>query len=239
MLKKYGDIIKEQELRGFIERVDELEPTINKVHYIPHHAVVKKDSSTTPIRIVYDCSCKMYQNQPSLNDCLMKTPPELNDLSKILVRFRLHRYAITTDIEKAFLHVGLNKDDRDVTRFLWLSNPSDVTSPLMTYRFKVVLFGATCSPFILSATLLKHLQQTNSNTARMLERDLYVDNILTSIDRESDALNFFEQAREMMSKAGFNLRSWNSNSIKVRQQAVSQTVFRHGHRHESIGNEME
>ncbi|VDI65680.1 Hypothetical predicted protein [Mytilus galloprovincialis] len=114
MLKKYGDIIKEQELRGFIERVDELEPTINKVHYIPHHAVVKKDSSTTPIRIVYDCSCKMYQNQPSLNDCLMKTPPELNDLSKILVRFRLHRYAITTDIEKAFLHVGLNKDDRDV-----------------------------------------------------------------------------------------------------------------------------
>ncbi|VDI65678.1 Hypothetical predicted protein [Mytilus galloprovincialis] len=29
----------------------------------------------------------------------------------------------------------------------------------------------------------------------------------------------------MMSKAGFNLRSWNSNSIKVRQQAVSQTVL--------------
>ncbi|XP_063427239.1 uncharacterized protein LOC134710772 [Mytilus trossulus] len=52
MLKKYGDIIKEQERRGFIVRVDELEPTINKVHYIPHHAVVKKDSSTTPIRML-------------------------------------------------------------------------------------------------------------------------------------------------------------------------------------------
>lgn len=45
-------MIKEQERRAFIERVDESEPTIHKVHYVPHHAVVKKYFSTTPIHSV-------------------------------------------------------------------------------------------------------------------------------------------------------------------------------------------
>ena len=224
MLKKYSDIIAEQERRGFVERVDETELTTNKIHYIPHHPV-KKDSSTTPIRIVYDCSCRMSPNYPSLNDCLMNVPPTLNDLTKILVRFRLNRYAITTDIEKAFLHVGLNEEDRDVTRFLWLSDPSNPDSPLITYRFRAVLFGATCSPFILNATLLKHLDQCDNKTAEVLKRDLYVDNILSSVDGEDEAVRYFKEARNMMNEAGFNLRSWTSNSRKVRQQAEVENVL--------------
>ncbi|XP_071132834.1 uncharacterized protein [Mytilus edulis] len=224
MLKKYSDIITDQENRGFIERVYETEPIPNKIHYIPHHPV-KKDSSTTPIRIVYDCSCRISPNHPSLNDCLMNTPPILNDLTKILIRFRLNRYAITTDIEKAFLHVGLHEDDRDVTRFLWLSNPSDPDSHLIEYRFKAVLFGATCSPFILNATLLKHLQQTNNTTRKLLERDLYVDNILSSLNTEDDAIVYFKEARKLMNKAGFNLRSWTSNSEKVRTLAATENVL--------------
>ncbi|XP_053390231.1 uncharacterized protein LOC128553139 [Mercenaria mercenaria] len=52
-LKHYGDIIRDQESRGFIEEVPDTEQPHNSVHYIPHHAV-KKESSTTPVRIVYD-----------------------------------------------------------------------------------------------------------------------------------------------------------------------------------------
>ena len=36
LLKKYGEIIQEQENRGFIERVDENYPT-TRLHYILHH----------------------------------------------------------------------------------------------------------------------------------------------------------------------------------------------------------
>ena len=125
----------------------------------------------------------------------MSTSPVLNELSRILLRFRLNRFAITTDIEKAFLHVGLCEEDRDVTRFLWLSNPLDVNSPLTTYRFKAILFGATCSPFILNATLLKHLQRSENKTAKLLEQDLYVDNILTSVNDENDAVTYFKESR--------------------------------------------
>lgn len=207
LLKTYGDIIADQERRGFIERVPDNQSSSCKVHYIPHHPVQKK-SSTTPVRIVFDCSCHQSYNHPSLNDCLQSTPPVINDLSTLLVRFRMKKYAVTADIEKAFLHVGLHPSDRDVTRFLWLSDPSNPDSPFTTYRFKSVLFGATCSPFILNATLLKHVQQNRTSpAAQILERDLYVDNIVSSFDNEEQLTQYYEEARDLIFKAGMNLRS--------------------------------
>jgi hypothetical protein len=59
------------------------------------------------------------------------------------MRFKQHKYGITSDIEKAFLQVQLAKEDKDVTRFYWQENPQDPTSKLVPYRFNVVLFGAT------------------------------------------------------------------------------------------------
>ncbi|VDH91531.1 Hypothetical predicted protein [Mytilus galloprovincialis] len=48
MFRKYGgEIITDQEQRGFIEKVCDESTCTNKVHYIPHHPV-KKDSVTTP-----------------------------------------------------------------------------------------------------------------------------------------------------------------------------------------------
>ncbi|XP_063442104.1 uncharacterized protein LOC134722415 [Mytilus trossulus] len=201
MLKTYDDIIKNQELKGFIEKIEDEECDDKTVHYIPHHPV-RKDSLTTPIRIVYDCSCRQSDQYPSLNDCLMNTPPVLNDLTKLLLRFRLNAIAISTDIEKAFLHVGLHEHDRDATRFLWMSDAENINSKLVTYRFKSVLFGATCSPFILSATRLKHVQtqEKNSDTAKMIEQDIYVDNIISSVSNENKAVQYYKEARELMTK---------------------------------------
>ena len=69
LLKKYNNIISEQLNRGIIERVSTPEVT-GQTHYIPHHSV-KKNSITTPIRIVYDCSCCQSKDHPSLNDCYL------------------------------------------------------------------------------------------------------------------------------------------------------------------------
>ena len=54
LLTKYSEILADQEHRGFIERIQD--PVSNaSCHYIPHHAV-RKDSPTTPVHIVYDCT---------------------------------------------------------------------------------------------------------------------------------------------------------------------------------------
>ena len=114
LLEKYDKMITKQERRGFIEKIDSDTPPTGQVHYIPHHPV-KKDSATKPIRIVYDCSSWKSPSLPSLNDFLESTPPILNDLTSILVRFRIQSYTSTTDIEKAFLHIGLDEKDRAAT----------------------------------------------------------------------------------------------------------------------------
>ncbi|VDI06559.1 Hypothetical predicted protein [Mytilus galloprovincialis] len=215
----------EQERRHFIEKVEETKlPTDRPVHYIPHHPVAK-ESSTTPIRIVYDCSCKDGRDNPSLNECLESHPPVMNDITGILMRFRAKKYATTSDLEKAFLQIQLDEKDRDATRFLWLSDPTNTSSPLITYRFKSVLFGATCSPFILSATLLKHFKENPGKLSDTLENGLYVDNILTSFDNENSVIDYYRRSRELLTKGGFNLRSWNSNSPKLQEIASKEQTL--------------
>ena len=67
--------------------------------YLPHHAVIKEDSITTKLRVVFDGSAKT-STGVSLNDTLMVGPTIQADLFTLLTRFRSHRYALTADIEK-------------------------------------------------------------------------------------------------------------------------------------------
>ena len=222
LLEKYDSIIAEQERRGFIEKICS-SPFIKNVHYIPHRAV-QKASSTTPIRIVYDCSCHQSKDHPSLNDCLMIGPSFQNEICSIMLRFRFHAIALSTDFEKAFLHVNLDGADRDYTRFLWLSKPSDPESAFQIYQFKSVLFGSASSPFILNAVLSHHLDQFESLVAADMKRNLYVDSIISGVSTESLATEYYTEARSIMIQAKFNLRSWASNSTELQAIAMADDV---------------
>ena len=68
---------------------------------------------TTPLRIVYDCSSREAKHLASLNDCLETGPPFLQQLPAILLHFRTHKFGISADIEKAFLHVQVHHKDCD------------------------------------------------------------------------------------------------------------------------------
>ena len=96
-------------------------------------------SATTPIRIVYNCSCRQSPHHPCLNDCLEVGPPLLIDLCTLLLRFRMYNIALVTDIEKAFFHVQLDDIDCKFTCFLWLSEANNPESNFDIYRFQVVL----------------------------------------------------------------------------------------------------
>ena len=57
---------------------------IPEVHYLPHHAVVRKDKATTKLRVVYNASAR--SNGPSLNDCLNPGPKFDQKILDILSR---------------------------------------------------------------------------------------------------------------------------------------------------------
>ena len=41
---------------------------------------------------------------------------------KVLIRFQYESVVINADIEKAFLQILIQKDDRDLLRFLWFNS---------------------------------------------------------------------------------------------------------------------
>ena len=94
------------------------------------HAVKKKSSTTTKIRVVFDASAKS-STGVSLNDILLVGPTIHPPLLDVLLRFRLHRVALVADVSRMYRAIELTKSDRDLHRFVWRKNPKD---PLLDYR---------------------------------------------------------------------------------------------------------
>ena len=155
-----NNIFKDYLDNGIIEKVDT--PVDNKelVHYLPHHPVVRKDKETAKVRVVFYHSSKM-KTQLSLNDVLHSGPCLLPFLQEILLRFRIGKIGLVADIKQAFLQISINKEHRDLVRFLWYENIYKESPELVILQFCRFVFGLTCSPFLLNGTISAHLEQFN------------------------------------------------------------------------------
>lgn len=163
-------------------------------------------------------------NSPSLNDCLHPGPPLLNDLCAIILHFRKHNFSLSANIEKVFLHVHLDEVDRDFTSFLWLSNPTDANNPFVTFKFKVALFKATYSSFMLNATLSYHLTRITTIISQDLLHNLYIDNVVSGCNTEEAAVDYYIKSILILSNAKFNLCTWASNIPNLRNIAKEHKV---------------
>ena len=96
--------MKNQLKLGIIEEVTK-SPVVGEVTYLPHQAVVRKDKTTTKVRIVFHANAK--GKGLCLNDCLYKGPSLNPLLYDILLRFRVHNIGLSADIESAYLQVSV------------------------------------------------------------------------------------------------------------------------------------
>ncbi|XP_043195478.1 uncharacterized protein LOC122366890 [Amphibalanus amphitrite] len=211
----YDRALEELEAEGIITEVscDEVD---GPVFYLPHRPVVRESSATTKVRPVFDASAKG-PNGVSLNDCLETGPCLLPDLVEVLMRFRRWRFAVSADIRKAFLMIGLRERDQHVHRFLW--HKDDV---VRTMSFNRVTFGVKSSPFLLGATLRHHLLSCPpSRAVSELGQNMYVDDLLSGADSEDDALALYSEAKEVLAQAGMELTKLSSNSSVVLDKAAA------------------
>ena len=78
-------------------------------------------------------------------------------------------------------------------------------------RFCRIPFGAVSSPFLLGATIAHYLKRNNTPLAANLQRDIYVDNVVTGVHNLSEAKKLYTEAKVLFASASMNLREWSSN----------------------------
>ena len=96
--------------------------------------------------MVFEASSKS-GGEKSLNECLYPRPSLTAELFGVLLRYRVFNVAVVGDIEKAFLQISSNSDDRGYVRFLRISDVHKISfsnfesNKFVEYWFVVYYLG--------------------------------------------------------------------------------------------------
>ncbi|XP_062703974.1 uncharacterized protein LOC134286379 [Aedes albopictus] len=207
--------MQDYEQKGYIRKLtpEESRATGDRTWYLPIFPVFNPNKPGK-IRIVFDAAASL--GDVSLNSVLMKGPDQLNALPPVLYKFRERLIGLGGDVAEMFHQIRMRPSDEHSQRILWCDS-EDPTEPC-DYVMQVVTFGATCSP----STALYVL---NENASRFEEkypvavdaicRRHYVDDMLTSVDTEEEAIQLAKEVRYIHHEGGFHMRNWVSNSSAV------------------------
>ena len=211
------NVFKEQLENGIIEEVADTGDVAN-VTYLPHREVIREDKSSTKLRVVFDASAKSNGNV-SLNEALYKGPSLNPELFDLLLKFRINLIAITADIEKAYLQINVDEEHRDFLRFLWYKDVFADVPEIVKYRFCRVIFGATCSQFLLNGTNRTHAkkyEKIDPEFARRVLKHFYVDDLTTVVSNVEEGVDLYNNIKSRFNEAQFNVRKWRTNNEELR-----------------------
>ena len=111
----FSAVMEEYFKMGHAEAIPEVDLEKHKqdVFYLLIHAARKEFSSTTKIRAVFDTSAKS-SSDVFLNNTLLVGPTVHSCLIDVLLRFRFHCVALTSDVSRMYRAVQLTPYDRDI-----------------------------------------------------------------------------------------------------------------------------
>ncbi|XP_053698661.1 uncharacterized protein LOC128745608 [Sabethes cyaneus] len=219
--ESYAAFIHEYAELGHMKLITNPDPAL-QTYYLPHHCVVRPDSITTKLRVVFDASCPT-DTGVSLNDVLMVGPQVQDDLVVILLRFRFPQYAIISDIEKMYRQILMSPPDQQLLLILWRDSPSE---PIRTYQLTTVTYGTSSAPYLATKCLQKLAEigsKSHSVAAAVVGKDFYMDDLLTGNHTVEEGQELIQQLLQLMQSAGLPLRKWASNSPSI-LQVVPETL---------------
>ncbi|XP_055622149.1 uncharacterized protein LOC129765751 [Toxorhynchites rutilus septentrionalis] len=211
---QYHDFIKEYIALKHMKEVPNEDVDRPDACYLPHHPVVKEDSSTTKVRVVFDGSTKMSSGH-SLNEALLVGPVVQDELLTIVLRFRQFPIALVGDIEKMYRQVLLHPTDRPLQRIFWRF---DSTEPIKAYELSTVTYGLAPSSFLATRTLQQLAEDEGAHfpeASRVVRKDVYVDDLISGESTVERAIQLQNDLMKLLKRGGFRLRKWVSNSLEV------------------------
>ncbi|GFV08936.1 integrase catalytic domain-containing protein [Trichonephila clavipes] len=109
------------------------------------------------------------------------------DVFETISRFRRHKFAFTTDIQKMYRQILINPDQQDLQRIIWKHG---LDAEILTYRLKTVTYGLSNAPFLAIRTLQQLAKNEKSRfplASETLLYDTYMDDINRSPKGFADA----------------------------------------------------
>ncbi|XP_063830279.1 uncharacterized protein LOC135079557 [Ostrinia nubilalis] len=208
--QQYCEFMDDYEKSGHMSLVKAAELNQGKF-YIPHHCVLRPDSVTTKLRVVFDASAKDIKGI-SLNDTLLTGPKLQSNIIGILLHYRLHAVVFMADIRQMYRQILVSDDHRDYQRILWRSGPDQ---SLKEYQLNTVTYGVSSAPFLACRTI-QQLAEDEGNrfplAKQIISSDIYVDDIVTGCESLTTALEAKSQIVKLFELGHFELRKWASNS---------------------------
>lgn len=211
---EYKKVIKEYLELGHMRLIEDKGEERNNAVYLPHHAVVRKDKTTSKVRVVFNASSKN-NFQVSLNDTLMIGPKLQADLRHLVLRWRLHPIALVADIVKMYRMVRIAEEDAVYQRIVWRDQPE---KEIQDYELMTVTFGTSSAPFL----AVRALHQVSIDegvefplAAPKVVQSFYMDDLMTGCSNVQEGVNIYKQITELLEKGGFTLQKWNSNNLEL------------------------
>ncbi|XP_076246262.1 uncharacterized protein LOC143186471 [Calliopsis andreniformis] len=208
LVREYSEFLTEYESMSHMTRLESLDKTRL---YIPHRVVIRTESATTKLRVVFNASSRTAGGH-SLNDILHVAPKLQNDITSVLTRWRLYEYVLVADIEKMFRQILVAPEDRRFQSIVWRTPETERT---IAFELNTVTYGTACAPYLSMRTLLELQKQDGDRyrlAAPILEKDVYVDDVFTGAPDKPLLEQIRKQTCELLQRGGFNLRKWAGNS---------------------------
>ena len=181
--------------RGHVQYIEELDPEERKIvegsgwsHFIPWRAVWNSNSLTTSCRIVFDLSSTT-ETGLSLNDISPKGINQINNLVEVFVRWRAGQESMHSDITAMYPSVKLETKYWSLQKYLWTEGLEEGVEPRVKV-FKRVIYGGKSSGNLAIGGVKKLAKQAHLDypkAAKVLEEDIYVDDILPAGQESHEA----------------------------------------------------
>ncbi|XP_045454347.1 uncharacterized protein LOC123663725 [Melitaea cinxia] len=211
--RQYSEFMEEYQHSGHMSLVPIDEMGRGK-YYIPHHCVLRPDSVTTRLRVVFDASARDLRSR-SLNDSQLIGPKLQPNLLEILLRFREHEIVFIADVRAMYRQILISPEHRDYQRILWRFSPAD---PLREYRLNTVTYGVSSSPFLACRTVRQLAEDSGDGfplAKQIALSDVYIDDVITGQASLNEALEAKSQIIALFELGCFHLRKWMSNDPQL------------------------
>lgn len=199
---------------GRIIDLNKLNFPLNQCYFLPHHAVMKEDSATTKLRVVFDASAKTELNH-SLNDVLEAGPVVQKDLFSILTLFRTYRFVGLCDIKQMYRQVLVDPSQTHLQLILWKEHVEDSLLCLQLLR---VIYGIKSSSFIATRCLVELANRFGGHyplAASALAHNTYVDDCLFGASTVEELKKVRDQLIELLKLGSFELHKWCANNQEM------------------------